>query len=67
MTHRAPKTEPRSRRQPATSMRPRKVVTVRPYAYQPSKAELDADVGIAATSTELAHAILQPVTVKTEK
>ncbi len=47
--------------------RPLRTVTVKPYVYQPSKAELNADVGIAATPEDLARAILQPVTVKTEQ
>ena len=68
MSHPAPKTKKRTQSRPATAItRDRKVVTVRPYAYQPSKAELNADVGIAATPENLARAILQPVTVKTEK
>ena len=68
MTHQTQKTAKRALgRQAATIAKNRKVITVKPYTYQPSKAELDADVGIASTPTELAHAILQPVTVKTEK
>ena len=68
MSHQTPKTAKRAlRRQAASIARNRKVVTVKPYAYQPSKAELDAYVGIAATPEELARAILQPVTVKTER
>lgn len=68
MSHPAPKTKKRTQSRPATAIaRDRKVVAVRPYTYQPSKAELDADVWIAATPEELARAILQPVTVKTEE
>ena len=66
MTHPAPKPAKRSlRRQPASVPRTRKTITVKPFAYQPSKAELDAEIGIAATPEDLARAILQPVTVKT--
>ena len=36
---------------------------VRPFSYQPSKAELEEDVRVEATPEELARAILRPVTV----
>ena len=68
MTHQTRKTAKHApRTQPASVPRTRKTITVKPFAYQPSKAELDAEVGIAATPEDLARAILQPVTVKTEK
>ena len=68
MTHRSPKPAKRApRTQPASVPRTRKTITVKPFAYQPSKAELDAEVGIASTPEDLARTILQPVTVKTEK
>ena len=41
------------------------VVRVQPATYQPSKAELEADVGIDATPEELAWVALQPMTMKT--
>ena len=65
MTHPAPKTVQQApRRQPATMSRSRKVVTVKSYAYQPSKAELEADVTVKATPDQLARAILQTVQIK---
>ena len=42
----------------------RATVRVKPYSYQPSKAELDADVTLDATPDQLARAILQDVTIK---
>ena len=41
------------------------VVRVRPATYQPSKAELEKDIGIDATPEELARVALQSMTVKT--
>ena len=41
------------------------VVRVQPATYQPSKAELEEDVGIDTTPEELARVALQPMTVKT--
>ena len=38
-------------------------VRVKPRSYQPTKAELEADVGIDATSDELAEAVLRPVRI----
>ena len=68
MTHQTRKPAKHAPRTRAASVpRTRKTITVKPFAYQPSKAELDADVGIVATPEDLARAILQPVTVKTEK
>ena len=40
-------------------------VRVQPATYQPSKAELDADMSIDATPEELARVALQPMMVKT--
>ena len=40
-------------------------VRVQPATYQPSKAELEADMSIDATPEELARVALQPITVKT--
>ncbi len=42
----------------------KRVVKVQPMAYQPSKAELEADVGIDATPEELVKAAVQPVNLK---
>ena len=39
------------------------VVRVRPYAYQPNKAEIEEDVRLDATPDELARAALRPVEV----
>ena len=38
---------------------------VHPATYQPSKAELEADMSIDSTPEELARVALQPMTVKT--
>ena len=40
------------------------VVKVKPYSYQPSKAELEEDVRIKATPRELAEAALATVEVR---
>ena len=40
-------------------------VQVKPATYQPSKAELEEDVGIDTTPEELARVALQPMTIKT--
>lgn len=42
-------------------------MTVKSYSYQPSKAELNADVTLKATPQQLARAVLRPVTVKVDK
>lgn len=38
------------------------IVKVKPYSYQPSKAELEADVSIPASPENLARKILRQVT-----
>ena len=38
-------------------------VRVRPFSYQPNKAELEEDMRLDATPEELARAVLRPVTV----
>lgn len=38
-------------------------VRVKPHSYQPSKAELEADVSIDATPEQLARAVLRPVKI----
>ena len=40
------------------------VVEVRHHTYQPSKAELEADMSIDATPEEVARAVMQQVMVK---
>ena len=68
MAHRSQKTAKETLRRQATAIaRERKVVTVRPYAYQPSKAELNADVSLQATLEQLARAVLRDVTIKPEQ
>ena len=67
MSHPAQKAKKRTQSRLATASRDRKVVTVRPYSYQPSRAELRAEVSIPATPDQLARAILKDVTVKFEK
>ena len=39
------------------------VVEVRPYSYQPSKAELEADISVDASPEEIRDALMRPVTV----
>ena len=46
---------------------PKPTVAVKPYSYQPSKAELKADVSVRATPEQLARAVLSPVNVKLAK
>ena len=45
--------------------RKRATVKLKPSSYQPSKAELEADVSIDATPEELRHAVMLPVKVAT--
>ena len=40
---------------------------VKPHSYQPPKAELEADMSIAATPEEVAKAVMKQVTVKEMK
>ena len=40
------------------------MVRVRPYSYQPSKAELDEDVAVNASPEEVRAALVRPVTVE---
>ena len=47
--------------------RGRPVTYVKPFSYQPSKAELEADARIPTTPVQLARVILQNVTIKPEK
>ena len=42
-------------------------VTVKPHSYQPSKAELEADIHVDATPEQLRAALVRPVTLKTEE
>lgn len=42
----------------------RPVVKVKPHKYQPSKAELEADVCIPTTPENLAKSVLRQVTVR---
>lgn len=37
------------------------LLRVKPRSYQPTKADLEADVGIETTPDELAEAVLRPV------
>ena len=45
-------------------MSKKKIVKVQPMAYQPTKAELEADVSIDATPEELVQSVIQPVKLK---
>ena len=68
MSHPAQKITKQTQSRPATAIaRDRKVVKVRPYAYQPSKDELNADVILQATPEQLARAVLRDVTIKPEQ
>ena len=40
------------------------IVKVKPHSYQPSKAELDADISINATPEDVAKAVMKQVTVQ---
>ena len=40
------------------------VVEVKPHTYQPSKAELEADMSIDATPEDVARAVMKQVMVK---
>ena len=39
-------------------------VRVKPYSYQPSKAELEEDVSVNATPEEVRAALMRPVVVQ---
>ena len=39
------------------------VVEVRPYSYQPSKAELEADISVDASPEEIRDALMRSVNV----
>ena len=39
-------------------------VRVRPYSYQPNKAELDEDVSVDATPEDVRAALMRPVKVE---
>ena len=42
-------------------------IRVKPHTYQPSKAELEADLHIDATPEELRQALVRPVIMQTEE
>ena len=42
----------------------RRQVRVKPYSYQPSKAELEADVSVEASPEEIRDALMRSVTVE---
>ena len=42
------------------------IVEVMPYSYQPSKAELEADVSIPTTPEDLGRRVMQRVAVRTK-
>ena len=43
---------------------PKPVMKVRPYSYQPSKAELEADVSVDMSPEDIRDALMRPVKVK---
>ena len=64
MTNQTQKTAKRAlRRQAATIAKNRKVITVKPHSYQPSKAELEESIRIDATPEQLAKAVVTPVRI----
>ena len=46
------------------SAEPRHEVRVKPYSYQPSKAEFEEDVSVNATPEEVRAALMRPVIVQ---
>ena len=42
----------------------RPTIRVKPYSYQPSKAELEEDVSVDATPEEVRAALMRPVVVQ---
>ena len=52
---------------PKTQKKDRPVVRVKPSIYQPSKAELEADVSIKATPRQLAAVALATVEVQEDE
>ena len=46
------------------SAEPKDAVRVKPYIYQPSKAELEEDVSVNATPEEVRAALMRPVIVQ---
>ena len=46
---------------------PPREIHVKPTTYQPSKAELEEPVKVDATPEDLARAVMQPVTVITDR
>ena len=51
-------------RRPAAAAKP--VVRVRPFSYQPSKAELEDDVSVDASPEDVRAALMRTVTIKEE-
>ena len=47
-----------------TPQKQKPVVRVKPYSYQPSKAELEEDVSVDATPEEVRAALMRPVIVQ---
>ena len=46
------------------SAKPKHEVRVKPFSYQPSKAELEEDVSVDATPEEVRAALMRPVVVQ---
>ena len=49
------------------SAEPKPKVRVKPYSYQPSKAEIEEDVSVDATPEEVRAALMRPVIVRNQK
>ena len=43
------------------------IIKVKPHTYQPSKAELEADITVDATPEELRRALVRPVIMQPEE
>ena len=46
------------------SAKPKHEIRVKPFSYQPSKAELEEDVSVNATPEEVRAALMRPVIVQ---
>ena len=46
------------------SAEPKPKVRVKPYSYQPSKAELEEDISVDATPEDVRAALMRPVVVQ---
>ena len=54
-------------KQPKAAEPEASTIKVKPHTYQPSKAELEADLHIDATPEELRQALVRPVVMQPEE